>query len=65
MFKPDVRTIKLEEDKDDFLVIACDGIWNSMTSQQVCDFIAERINNMSLKDITSEVSIIKFHIILM
>jgi protein phosphatase 1G len=31
---PDVRTMKLEEG-DDFFVVACDGIWNVLNSQQV------------------------------
>ncbi|CAG2183136.1 unnamed protein product [Oppiella nova] len=40
---PDVKTLDLEQ-SDDFMVIACDGIWNSMTSQQVVDFVGHRIN---------------------
>ncbi|CAG2112320.1 unnamed protein product [Medioppia subpectinata] len=39
---PDVKTLGLEP-SDDFMVIACDGIWNSMTSQQVVDFVGQRI----------------------
>ncbi|OQR69835.1 putative protein phosphatase 2C 4-like, partial [Tropilaelaps mercedesae] len=36
---PDVQTIMLDRSKDNFLVLACDGIWNCMTSQEVCDFV--------------------------
>ncbi|KAG8238083.1 hypothetical protein J437_LFUL018101 [Ladona fulva] len=36
---PDVRKIKLRRDEDEFMVLACDGIWNSMTSQDVVDFM--------------------------
>jgi serine/threonine protein phosphatase PrpC len=53
-FQPDVTTTETVPD-DEFLVIACDGIWNSMSSQQCCDFIMERIGKMELKEITAEV----------
>lgn len=42
---PDVQTILLDRAKDDFLVLACDGIWNCMTSQEVCDFVSACIRN--------------------
>lgn len=29
--------------RDAFLVLACDGIWDVMTSQEVADFMAERL----------------------
>ncbi|RWW64204.1 hypothetical protein BHE74_00028572, partial [Ensete ventricosum] len=31
-------------DDDDFIVLACDGIWDCMSSQQLVDFIHEHIN---------------------
>ncbi|RWS29327.1 putative protein phosphatase 2C 11-like isoform X1 [Leptotrombidium deliense] len=42
---PDVKDITLVPGEDKFMVLACDGIWNSMTSQQVVDFISQRIDN--------------------
>lgn len=36
---PDIKSIDLKEGEDEFIVLACDGIWNSMSSQQVVDFI--------------------------
>ncbi|XP_047220094.1 protein phosphatase 1G [Girardinichthys multiradiatus] len=39
---PDVKVLTLNEDHD-FMVIACDGIWNVLSSQEVVDFIAERM----------------------
>lgn len=39
---PDVKVLTLNEDHD-FMVIACDGIWNVLSSQEVVDFISERI----------------------
>ena len=35
---PDIREIKRSPDLD-FLVIACDGIWDCLTNQQCVDFV--------------------------
>ncbi|XP_014245235.1 probable protein phosphatase 2C 11 isoform X2 [Cimex lectularius] len=35
---PDVKVEDIKEE-DEFLVLACDGIWNSMSSQEVVDFV--------------------------
>ncbi|XP_028781043.1 probable protein phosphatase 2C 21 [Neltuma alba] len=35
---PDITSVELCDD-DEFLVIACDGIWDCMSSQQLVDFI--------------------------
>jgi len=40
---PDVRVTDLTEE-DEFLVLACDGIWNAMTNDEVLDFVRERLN---------------------
>lgn len=41
---PDVMTLDIDRTKDKFMVLACDGIWNFMSSQDVCDYIQERID---------------------
>lgn len=41
---PDVRTLEIDQEKDSFMVLACDGIWNFMSSQEVCDYVQERLN---------------------
>jgi len=51
--KPDIRAIQLTKN-DDFIVIACDGIWNVMSSQAVTEFVADRLSKMELKEITEE-----------
>ncbi|XP_062223902.1 probable protein phosphatase 2C 11 isoform X2 [Phragmites australis] len=43
---PDINVVELCGD-DDFLVVACDGIWDCMSSQQLVDFIHEHINTES------------------
>ena len=40
---PDVRTLRIDPATDSFMILACDGIWNSMSSQEVVDFVGERI----------------------
>ncbi|KAL0842185.1 hypothetical protein ABMA28_014348 [Loxostege sticticalis] len=40
---PDVKTLTIDPVKDQFMVLACDGIWNFMSSQDVCDFILPRL----------------------
>ena len=54
---PDVRTLTLE-DQDEFMIIACDGIWNFMSSQDVIDFIRYRLETKSLSQICEEVSVL-------
>ncbi|XP_020099889.1 probable protein phosphatase 2C 11 [Ananas comosus] len=44
--KPDITIVDLCED-DDFIVIACDGIWDCLSSQQLVDFVREHINTES------------------
>ncbi|XP_058192261.1 probable protein phosphatase 2C 60 [Rhododendron vialii] len=40
---PDLNTVELCND-DEFLVIACDGIWEGMSSQQLVDFVRDQLN---------------------
>lgn len=44
---PDVKTLDIDPQSDSFMILACDGIWNSMSSQEVVDFVHPRL--MSLK----------------
>lgn len=50
---PDITTHELKED-DDFIVMAWDGIWEVKSSQEVVDFIYERINEKKLSAIIEE-----------
>ncbi|RDD43318.1 Protein phosphatase 1G [Trichoplax sp. H2] len=40
--KPDIVSLKLEP-SDEFVVLACDGIWDCMSNQEVVDFIRVRL----------------------
>ncbi|TWW67284.1 protein phosphatase 1G isoform X1 [Takifugu rubripes] len=55
---PDVKVLTLNEDHD-FMVIACDGIWNVLSSQEVVDFISERIKPNESGHVRSLSSIIE------
>jgi serine/threonine protein phosphatase PrpC len=39
---PEIKTVKLSAD-DKFLVIACDGIWDCLTSQESVDFFTKNL----------------------
>jgi protein phosphatase 1G len=36
---PDIKKEEIDPARDEFMVLACDGIWNSMSSQEVVDFV--------------------------
>ena len=41
-----------------FIILACDGIWDCMTNQEICDFVSERLKKdpkMRLSKIVEEV----------
>ena len=40
---PDILIEDLTNDID-FIIVACDGIWDCLTNQQACDFVLNRIN---------------------
>ena len=46
---PDVRTLMIDPAEDEFMVLACDGIWNFMSSQEVVDFVRPRIQDGQTK----------------
>ncbi|CAL8100440.1 unnamed protein product [Calicophoron daubneyi] len=41
---PDISQYDLIPGTDDFVVLACDGIWNSMTSDEVVSFVYDRLH---------------------
>lgn len=49
---PDVRSIRLNRDKDEFAIVACDGIWDVLSNEDVVDFVRLRVQmHMPLQQI--------------
>ncbi|XP_057656082.1 probable protein phosphatase CG10417 isoform X3 [Diorhabda carinulata] len=53
---PDIKTLTINPGEDEFFVLACDGIWNFMSSQEVVDFVRPMIleNKKKLSTICEE-----------
>lgn len=41
---PDVRVIPISKD-DEFVILACDGIWDCVSNQEAVDFVKERLGD--------------------
>ena len=57
--QPDIRTLEIDPDKDSWMILACDGIWNFMSSQEVVDYVQQKIQvtpHNKLSSICEEVS---------
>jgi len=56
---PDIKTVTLDLEKDEFMILACDGIWNFMSSQNVINFVRERLQKgqEKISKICEEVSL--------
>jgi serine/threonine protein phosphatase PrpC len=53
--EPDISVTELMPG-DKFLVLACDGVWDVLGNQEICDFVSDRLaQKMSIKDIISDV----------
>jgi protein phosphatase 1G len=43
---PDVRVIEVNPEFDDFIVLACDGLWEVITSQEVVDYVSHGLRSI-------------------
>jgi len=65
---PDIKTLSLDPKLDSYVFLACDGIWNSLSSQEVVNFIIERFEEAkddspeTLKSIC--IQVIKYEVII-
>merc|ERR1712025_343043 len=54
--KPDVTVIKRNHKQDEFIFLACDGVFDALTTRQVVDLITDRARvHQSMERISSEV----------
>merc|ERR1719195_465623 len=54
--EPEFYMKKRESDKDEFLVLACDGVWDVMTNEDICSFVNARMRvTDNLEQIANEV----------
>ena len=59
--QPDIRKVTIDPEHDSWMILACDGIWNSMSSQEVVDYVNQKIDSTpqdKLSLICEEVGII-------
>ena len=42
---PDIKIIDYDKDID-FVIIGCDGIWDCLSNQEACDFVAKRLKEI-------------------
>ncbi|CAN0473764.1 unnamed protein product [Ectocarpus sp. 12 AP-2014] len=52
--EPDLKSVEVT-DEDRFMILACDGVWDCMTSQECVDFVGARVGKMSLSKVCEEV----------
>lgn len=57
---PDIKKITISPGNDEFMVLACDGIWDCYNNQEVVDFVRQRLEEgrESLSQICEEVGFI-------
>lgn len=46
---PDVQARLLNAEYGDFIVLGCDGIWNSLSSQSTVDFLSSLVNQSGIR----------------
>ncbi len=50
---PETRKEKVSEAS--FLILACDGIWDCLTSQEAVDFIGNKLNNKKVAEVSASI----------
>ncbi len=54
---PEIRIENLSSDCD-FIILACDGIWDCLTNQEICDIVISRLKkepNIKLSKIIEDI----------
>ena len=50
---PDIKSVEITKNTE-FIICACDGIWDCLTSQQACDFVQNQKKKFLNLDIKEE-----------
>ena len=53
--KPDIREHKRNKKDDQFLIVACDGIWDCKSNEQCVNFLNEKIPSCSIDEMNKPV----------
>lgn len=54
--EPFTKEFKLVPEKDRFLIVGCDGVWEALSHQQSIDFVAKRFETMSPSEMSVELA---------
>ena len=47
---PEIRQIEIDYLQDEFVLLACDGLFDVFSSQQVVDFVREKLSDMPIME---------------
>lgn len=54
--EPEIIEINRQGEKDEFIILACDGIWDVMSNEELCNFVRDRLRlTDDLKNICNQV----------
>lgn len=54
--EPEIFTDMLTGGQDEFIILACDGLWDVMTSQQACEFVQTKIEEKNFESVAESLA---------